>query len=149
MACNAQSRNTELVKTEPDVRKARTCLLIEVGALAALAKKINHTSISEITEIQIEVLGEAIQTRIGRVVNRANQLLEIATQLMELRKENHPHIYPTPLANDVTEFSSETSETNQAISGSIKGGQESTATSNADSLGSTTRSSSDNKLENK
>ena len=157
MSCNALSRDTELVKTEPDVRKARKHLLSELGVLASLAKKANSMSnieITEETELQIEALGEAIQTRTERLVNRANRLLEIATPLTELWKEEDMYIPPTPPPNGGPagagsfEISAESSGMTWEYSG---GGKEerqgSIATTGADSLGSASSSLSDDSLD--
>ena len=150
MSCNALSRDTELVKTDPDVRKARKHLLSELGVLASLAKKANsmsHVELTEDTELEIEALGEAIQTRTERLVNRANRLLEIATPLTELWKEEDMYIPPTPPVSGA-EFSSEMSGMNWEFSASMKARQGSTATSGADSLVSAASSSSDDSLTN-
>jgi len=109
VSCNALSRDTELVKTEPDVRKARKHLLSELGVLASLAKKANSMSsveLTEETELEIEALGEAIQTRTERLVNRANRLLEIATPLTELWKEEDMYIPPSPPGGGPSGFES-------------------------------------------
>ena len=93
------SRDTELVKTEPEVRKARKHLLSELGVLVSLSRKANSMSnveLTEETELEIEALGEAIQSRTERLVHRANRLLEIATPLTELWKEEDIYIPPTP-----------------------------------------------------
>ena len=150
MSCNALSRDTELVKTEPDVRKARKHLLSELGVLASLAKKANsmsHVELTEDVELEIEALGEAIQTRTERLVNRANRLLEIATPLTELWKEEDMYIPPTPPVSGV-EFSSETSGMNWEFSASTKGRQGSMSTSGADSLVSVASSLSDDSVTN-
>jgi hypothetical protein len=153
VSCNALSRDTELVKTEPDVRKARKHLLSELGVLASLAKKANSMStieINEDTSLEIEALGEAIQTRTERLVNRANRLLEIATPLTELWKEEDMYIPPTPPVSGGTsgpsfDFS-ESSGLNWEFSNSMKGRQGSIATTGADSLGSVSSSLSDDSL---
>lgn len=148
MSCNALSRDTELVKTEPDVRKARKHLLSELGVLASLAKRANSMSsleLNEETELAIEALGEAIQTRTERLVNRANQLLEIATPLTELWKEEDMYIPPSPPGGGgLTGF--EPSALSWEFSSSMKGRQTSVATSGADSLGSVGSSLSDDSL---
>jgi len=148
VSCNALSRDTELVKTEPDVRKARKHLLSELGVLASLAKRANSMSsleLNEETELAIEALGEAIQTRTERLVNRANQLLEIATPLTELWKEEDMYIPPSPPGGGgLTGF--EPSALSWEFSSSMKGRQTSVATSGADSLGSVGSSLSDDSL---
>lgn len=115
MSCNALSRDTELVRTEPEVRKARKHLLSELGILAALAKKANTLSSSlptpssqfstlpssEDTDLEIEALGEAISLRTQRLVNRAERLIQIATPFTELWREegslgDSAYIPPTP-----------------------------------------------------
>ena len=55
-----------------------------------------NAPLTEEAELEIEALGEAIQTRTERLVNRANRLLEIATPLTELWKEEDMYIPPTP-----------------------------------------------------
>jgi hypothetical protein len=150
VSCNALSRDTELVKTEPDVRKARKHLLSELGVLASLAKKANsmsHVELTEEVELEIEALGEAIQTRTERLVNRANRLLEIATPLTELWKEEDMYIPPTPPVSGI-EFSTETSGMNWEFSASTKGRQGSLSTSGADSLVSVASSLSDDSVTN-
>jgi hypothetical protein len=142
------------VKTEPDVRKARKHLLSELGVLASLAKRANSMSnieLTEETELEIEALGEAIQSRTERLVNRANRLLEIATPLTELWKEEDMYIPPTPPISGGTpgvgsfEFSAEHSGMNWEYSGAVKAGgrQGSIATTGANSSASVASSISD------
>ena len=147
MSCNALSRDTELVKTEPDVRKARKHLLSELGVLASLAKKANSMSsveLTEDTELEIEALGEAIQTRTERLVNRANRLLEIATPLTELWKEEDMYIPPSPPGGGPGGFEHNT--LSWEFSQSMKGRQASVATTGANSLGSVGSSLSDDSM---
>jgi hypothetical protein len=153
VSCNALSRDTELVKTEPDVRKARKHLLSELGVLASLAKKANsmcNVEITEETELEIDALGEAIQSRTERLVNRANRLLEIATPLTELWKEEDMYIPPTPpVSGGPLDFgmsdSSGLSWEFPNTSG-VKGRQMSVATTGAESMGSHSSSMSDDSM---
>lgn len=149
MSCNALSRDTELVKTEPDVRKARKHLLSELGVLASLAKKahtMSNVELTEDTELEIDALGEAIQARTERLVNRANRLLEIATPLTELWKEEDMYIPPTPPVSGGSFDFSDQSAMNWEFSSSMKGRQASVATSGADSLGSVSSTLSEDSL---
>jgi hypothetical protein len=152
VSCNALSRDTELVKTEPEVRRARKHLLAELGVLASLAKKANQVAnvpLTEETELSIDALGEAIQTRTERLVSRANRLLEIATPLTELWKEEDMYIPPTPPTSGVphgaTAFDFSTGgehwEFATGMKAGVAGRQGSIATSGADSFGSTVSSS--------
>ena len=136
------------MKSEPEVRKARKHLLSELGVLASLAKKANAMStveLTEETELEIEALGEAIQTRTERLVNRANRLLEIATPLTELWKEEDMYIPPSPPVSSGAVGSFDFSD-NHALTwefASMKARQTSIATTGADSLGSVGSSLSD------
>lgn len=150
MSCNALSRDTELVKTEPEVRKARKHLLSELGVLVSLSRKANSMSNVELTEeieLEIEALGEAIQTRTERLVHRANRLLEIATPLTELWKEEDMYIPPTPpVSGGGFEFATEGAVGWEFSKGGGGGRQGSIATTGADSLGSVSSSLSDDSL---
>ena len=147
MSCNALSRDTELVKTEPEVRKARKHLLSELGVLVSLSRKANSMStveLTEETELEIEALGEAIQSRTERLVHRANRLLEIATPLTELWKEEDMYIPPTPpVSGGGFEFATEGVgwEFSKAT-----GRQGSIATTGGESLGSVSSSLSDDSM---
>lgn len=111
---------------------------------------MSNVEINEDTDLEIEALGEAIQTRTERLVNRANRLLEIATPLTELWKEEDYYIPPTPPVSGGTgssfDFPGESSGLNWEFSSSAKGRQMSVATTGADSLGSVASSISDDSL---
>jgi len=114
-----------------------------------------NVPLTEEAELEIEALGEAIQTRTERLVNRANRLLEIATPLTELWKEEDMYIPPTPptSGNTASSFDFSTggapggAEPHWEFASSLKGvgvdggRQGSIATTGGDSFGSTVSSS--------